>query len=248
MGALLEEMRRREIIAPALYAVERLAWETRRRAQARVFGRFVADLEDEQLERLDSLLVVPDGEEETPLNRLRRPPGPPSPKNFKDVLDRLRFIRSLGLPDDASRDVHHNRLTRLAREGAKTTPQHLRRFDPIRRRATLVAYLTERSAELSDLALEMHDRMIGALMNKAEKMRDEGFRKHGKAINEKVGLYAKLGNALISAKENGEDPYEVLDEMMGWERFVATVAEAEGLAMPANFDYLDFLEAGHMPT
>ena len=63
----------------------------------------------------------------------------------------------------------------------------------MRRHPTLVAYLLERSAELSDLALEMHDRMVGSLMNKAEKMRDEGFRKHGKAINEKVGLYAGSG-------------------------------------------------------
>ena len=92
VGALLEEMRRREILAPALYAVERLAWETRHRAQQRVFAKLVADLEDEQLERLDSLVVVPEGEDETPLNRLRRPPGPPSPKNFKDVLDRLNFM------------------------------------------------------------------------------------------------------------------------------------------------------------
>jgi TnpA family transposase len=245
VGALLEEMRRRRIVAPALSTVERLAWETRRRAQGTVFRKLVAGLEDGQLARLDALLVVPEGGDETPLNRIRRPPGPPSPKNFKDVLDRLNFVRTLGLPENAGSDIHHNRLTRLAREGAKTTPQHLRRFDSLRRRETLVAYLTERSAELSDLALEMHDRMIGALMNRAEKMRDEGLRRHGKAINEKVGLYAKLGKALINAKENGEDPYEVLEEMMGWERFVASVAEAEGLAMPANFDYLDFLEAGH---
>lgn len=34
IGALLEEMRRREIVAPALYALERLAWETRRRVQS----------------------------------------------------------------------------------------------------------------------------------------------------------------------------------------------------------------------
>ncbi len=245
VGALLEEMRRREIIAPAISSVERLAWETRRRAQERVFGRLVGALVDAQLERLDSLLVVPEGEDETLLNRVRRPPGPPSPKNFKDVLDCLTFVRSLGLPEDVGRNVHHNCLARLAKEGAKTTPQHLRRFDTLRRRATLVAYLSERSAELSDVALEMHDRMIGALMNKAEKMRDEGFRRHGKAINEKVGLYARLGKALIEARENGDDPYDVLDELMGWERFVESVTEAEGLAMPANFDYLDFLEAGH---
>lgn len=135
-----------------------------------MFGKFAYDLNDEQRERLNSLLVVPEGRDETPLNHLRQPPGPPSPKNFKDVLERLTFVRSLELPEDAERNVHHNRFSRLAREGAKTTPQHLRRFDHLRRHATLVAYLSERSAELSDLALEMHDRMIGALMNKAEKM------------------------------------------------------------------------------
>ncbi len=180
VGALLEEMRRREIVAPALSTAERLAWENRRRAQESVFRKLVADLDEERLGGLDSLLVVPEGEDETPLNRVRRPPGPPSPKSFKNVLEQLAFVRSLGLPEDADSGVHHNRLSRLAREGAKTTPQHLRRFDPLRRRATIVAYLSERSAELADLALEMHDRMIGALMNKAEKMRDEGFRRHGR--------------------------------------------------------------------
>ncbi len=154
VGALLGEMRRRRIVALALSTTERLAWETRRRAQGSVFRKLVAGLDGERLGRLDSLLSVPDGGDETPLNRVRRPPGPPSPKNFKDVLDRLNFVRSLELPDDAGSGVHYSRLTRLAREGAKTTPQHLRRFDPLRRRATLVAYLTQRSAELSDIALE----------------------------------------------------------------------------------------------
>lgn len=243
--ALLSEMRARSIVIPALYAVERLGWEVRNKARRAIFGRLVEGLTEDQLKRLDELLVVTEAEVETPLNWLRKPPGPPSAKSFKEVLERLKFIRSLGLPEDLGRSVHHNRLTRLAREGAKTTPQHLRRFDPLRRHATLVAYLLERSAELSDLALEMHDRMIGSLMNKAEKMRDEDFRKHGKAINEKVGLYARLGEALISARESGRDPYAVLDEILPWEKFVASVAEAQELAMPQSFDYLDFLEAGH---
>jgi TnpA family transposase len=243
--ALLNEMRTRNIVAPALYAVERLGWEVRNKARRAVFERLVEGLTEEQLKGLDELLVVPEAEAETPLVWLRRPPGPPSAKSFKEVLERLKFVRSLGLPEDLGRSLHHNRLTRLAREGAKTTPQHLRRFDPLRRHATLVAYLTERSAELSDLALEMHDRMIGSLMNKAEKMRDEGFRKHGKAINEKVGLYARLGEALIAARESRRDPYAVLDEILPWERFVASVAEAQELAMPQSFDYLDFLKAGH---
>jgi TnpA family transposase len=219
VDALVGEMRARGIVIPAIYAVERLGWEVRNRARRAVFAQLVDGLAEEQLESLDELLVVPEAEAETPLGWLRRPPGPPSAKSFKEVLQRLEFVRSLGLPEDVGRTIHHNRLTRLAREGAKTTPQHLRRFDPLRRHATLVAYLSERSAELSDLALQMHDRMIGSLMNKAEKMRDEGFRKHGKAINEKVGLYARLGEALIAARESGKDPYEILDEILPWEKF-----------------------------
>lgn len=191
--ALLGEMRARNIVAPALYAVERLGWEVRNKARHAVFAQFVDSLSQEQLWSLDELLLVPEGQDETPLNWLRRPPGPPSAKNFKEILGRLEFLRSLGLSADTNRNVHHNRLTRLAREGAKTTPQHLRRFDALRRHATLVAYLTERSAELSDLALEMHDRMIGSLMNKAERMRDEGFRKHGKAITRRSGSTPGLG-------------------------------------------------------
>jgi hypothetical protein len=94
---LLEELRCRGIVAPALSTVERLAWEAKRRAQGSVFRKLVAGLDEERLAKLDSLLVVPEGEDETPLNRIRRPPGPPSPKNFKDVLNRLNFVRSLGL-------------------------------------------------------------------------------------------------------------------------------------------------------
>jgi hypothetical protein len=112
--ALLGEMRARNIVAPALYAVERLGWEVRNRARRAVFARLTGSLSQEQLKKLDELLVVPETEAETPLNWLRRPPGPPSAKSFKEVLQRLEFARSLGLPEEAGRSVHHNRLIRLA--------------------------------------------------------------------------------------------------------------------------------------
>ncbi len=104
-----------------------------------------------------------------------------------------------------------------------------------------MAYLTERAGSLADEALDMHDRLMGEMLGKGEKARDENFRKRGKAINEKVGLYAGVGKALIAARESGEDPYAVIEEFIEWERFVASVEEAEELALPADFDYLDHL-------
>jgi hypothetical protein len=107
-----------------------------------------------------------------------------------------------------------------------------------------VAYLSERSATLADEALDMHDRLVGEMLGKGEKARDENFRKRGKAINEKVGLYAAVGKALISARETGDDPYAAIEASVGWERFVGSIEEAEELALPADFDYLEHLD-GH---
>ncbi len=68
--ALLTEMRARNIVAPALYAVERLGWEARNKARRAVFARLTGALSQEQLQNLDELLLVPEGEDETPLNWL----------------------------------------------------------------------------------------------------------------------------------------------------------------------------------
>ena len=63
-----------------------------------------------------------------------------------------------------------------------------------------------------------------------EKARDENLRKRGKAINERVGLYAAVGKALISARERDGDPYVVIEEAVGWEGFVQSSGEPASTA------------------
>jgi TnpA family transposase len=243
--ALLEEMRRRRIVAPAIYAVEELAWDARRQARETVAQTLLGDFSDEQLAKLDGLLTTAPEGTRSRLVWLRQPPGGPSPSNFVKIVEKLKFIRSLGLSSEATRRIHRNRLSRLAAEGARMTPQNLSTLENGRRRATLVAYLLERAASLTDEALEMHDRMVGEVIAKAKKTRDENFKGRGKQINEKVGLYAGVGKALINARESGEDPYALIEKFVPWERFVESVAEAEDLALPAAFDFLEYLEDHH---
>lgn len=238
----LSEMRARAVVSPAIITVEELCWEARRDARESVLRKLITGLSTEARERLDGLLEVPPGESRATLIWLREPPSSPGPKNFHKIVDKLDFVRDLGLAPNLGEGIHNNRISQLAREGARTTPQHLRRFDPNHRHATLVAYLSERSATLADEALDMHDRLVGEMLGKGEKVRDENFRKRGKAINEKVGLYAAVGKALIAARETGEDPYAVIEDSVGWERFVESIEEAEELALPADFDYLEHLE------
>jgi hypothetical protein len=87
----------------------------------------------------------------------------------------------------------------------------------------------------------MHDRMIGSAFAKAKRSYEASFQESGKAINEKVRLYAKVGQALIEAKETGNDPFLAIEQILSWEQFTESVSEAEKLARPEDFDYLALL-------
>jgi hypothetical protein len=110
----------------------------------------------------------------------------------------------------------HNRVgiaVQLAREGAATTIQHLARFDDERRYGSLVAVLLETTATLTDEILDLHDRFIGGLFNKAKRKHNEAFQASGKAINEKVRLYARIGQVLLAAKRDGVDPFAAIEQI-----------------------------------
>jgi hypothetical protein len=122
------------------------------------------------------------------------------------------------------------------------TPQNLSTLEKGRKRATLIAYLLQRAASLTDEALEMHERIMAHTFSESENKRDQNFKERSKAINEKLGQYASVGNTLIVARKEGRDPYEALETVLPWERFVESVSEAEELALPAAFDYLEHIE------
>ena len=118
---------------------------------------------------------------------------------------------------------------------------HLRDLEAQRRHATLVAILLDTEATLTDEILDMHDRMIGSAFAKAKRSYEAAFQEAGKAINEKVRLYAKIGQALIAAKETGHDPFAAIEQILPWEQFAESVTEAGKLSRPEDFDYLGLL-------
>ncbi len=240
--ALVEEMRRCKIIIPAISTVERLAWETRRRAQKQCYLELTKNLTLIQRKELDGLLVLNPEKNRTPLVWLRQPPGVPNPKNFLKVLEKLEFTRNLNLDVSCAQKVHYNRLVQLTRLGQKNTPAHIARLDYLRRYAVIVAFLLETSALLVDTAISMHDKMMGTLFRRSKNQRNQKFLLDGKAINEKVCLYAQIGTALIDARESEGDAYAAIELVLSWDKFVASVEEAEELSRPSSFDYFDLLD------
>jgi len=131
------------------------------------------------------------------------------------------------------------------REAGRTTVQHIAGYERPRRHATLVAVGFDLCAGLTDQAVDMFDRLIGAMFRKAEGRHARAFQGDAKAINEKVRLYARVGAALIAAHETEQDAFGAIAAVMPWERFLSSVAEAEALARPEEFDAYQALGERH---
>ena len=178
---------------------------------------------------------------------LRQSPAKPNSRHMLEHIQRLKVWQGLNLPIGIERQVHQNRLLKIAREGAKMTPADLAKFEPKRRYATLVALAIESIATVTDEIIDLHDRIIGKLFNVAKNKHQQQFQVNGKAINDKVRLYGRIGQALIEAKKNGGDPFAAIEMLMPWHTFTASVTEAQILARPADFDFLHHIGEGYNP-
>ena len=236
--ALIEHLRRQSVIVPALNAVERASAEAITRANRRLYDALAEPLTDVHRRRLDDLLKRRDNGKTTWLAWLRQSPVKPNSRHMLEHIERLKAWQALDLPSGIERLVHQNRLLKIAREGGQMTPADLARFEVQRRYATLVALAIEGMATVTDEIIDLHDRIIGKLFNAAKNKHQQQFQASGKAINDKVRLYGRVGQALLEAKQSGADPFAAIESVLSWDAFAASVGEAQKLAQPAQFDFL----------
>ncbi|MDI7075562.1 Tn3-like element TnAs3 family transposase, partial [Pseudomonas aeruginosa] len=239
-SALIGHLRRQSVILPALNAVERASAEAITRANRRIYDALAEPLADAHRRRLDDLLKRRDNGKTTWLAWLRQSPAKPNSRHMLEHIERLKAWQALDLPTGIERLVHQNRLLKIAREGGQMTPADLAKFEPQRRYATLVALAT-----VTDEIIDLHDRILGKLFNAAKNKHQQQFQASGKAINAKVRLYGRIGQALIDAKQSGRDAFAAIEAVMSWDSFAESVTEAQKLAQPDDFDFLHRAAEGH---
>jgi hypothetical protein len=233
-SALIEHLRRQSVILPALNAVERASARNHRRqpAHLRCLGRTAVGRASP---RLDDLLKRRDNGKTTWLAWLRQSPVKPNSRHI-GCIERLKAWQALDLPAGIERLVHQNRLLKIAREGGQMTPADLAKFEPQRRYATRWRW-PSRMATVTDEIIDLHDRILGKLFNAAKNKHQQQFQASGKAINAKVRLFGRIGQALIEAKQAGairSPPSRPSCPGMP----SPSVTEAQKLAQPDDFDFL----------
>lgn len=82
----------------------------------------------------------------------------------------------------------------------------LAKFTVVRRYATLVCVIQEVRATLTDEVIALHERILDTLFSQAKRTQDERLQLTGKLIQSKLKQYVTVGQALLHARESGEDP------------------------------------------
>lgn len=251
-GLLLVENARdflqsRRVASPGIAIIERACAQALTKGSRRIHATLCGHLSVEHRRRLDGLLLRRPDSPLTEIGWLRQAPLRPNARAMNEHIERLTTWRALDLPWAAGKLVHRNRLLKLAREGASMTAADLAKFEPGRRYATLFALSVESMATVTDEIIELHDRIMGRIIRTAQNKQNQNTLASRTTVSAMMRLHSKLGDALIEARENGEDPFAAIETAIGWESLAESNAQAKELTRPALEDHLALVSA-HFTT
>ncbi len=146
-----------KILLPGLSVLERAVARVRARATDYLHRRLVEGLTREQRERLDRLVTVPEGERQSPLDRLRDGPYIQSGREISRAITRLTEVRAIteGLP--SVERLPPGKIGALARFGGAAKASAVARLPDDRRAATLLSFAHTLEASAGDDVIDLFD-------------------------------------------------------------------------------------------
>ncbi len=236
--ALMVGLKGERFILPSGDTLERAGLAGRARAHKAAAAAIVEGLSSAELTRLDELVINNPDFGMTPLAWLRNFEEAPTAANINGLLERLRYVRGIGIHPVVGGAIPEFRFAQFVREGGVAPAFLLSDYSVNRRRATLTAAVIDLEARLADAAIQMFDRLIGGMFTRARRGRERRYQDSIQSVGQLMRLFGATITALDEAVQNGGDPLELIDEAVGWHRLVAAKAQVDALADLAGEDAL----------
>ena len=238
VASVIVALRAENVILPAPGVLERAAIAGRARARKRAADAMLAGVSEQQLAMLDELAVVDTALKATPFAWLRNAPSSPKADHVGELIERLRFVRNIGLSADLAARIHGDRFHQFVREGRISDPHQLGRYTAHRRRAILAANMIDLEARLTDALLDMADKLIGGLFGRARKAKERRYVASTRDVGRLMRLFDGTIEALAIAQREQRDGFTVVDEVVGWAKLQRVRSDVRKLVDLAEEDPL----------
>jgi TnpA family transposase len=158
----------RKVLLPGVTVLARLVASVRDRVAERLWRTLAALPSAAQRERLEQLVVVPEGARTTPLDQLRHAPTRLSVPGLLHGLQRVDALRAVGVSSLDVSAIPPSRLKALARYAGATWSPTIARMPQDRRVATLLAFVRVYEAVAQDDAVDVFIQLFGERMTLVE--------------------------------------------------------------------------------
>lgn len=118
-------------------------------------------------------------------------------KNLRGLIARLEVLRTAAISDEQCKRIYVNRYGIIARDSRVLHAREIQRLVPERRRATLAAFIIEKQAAITDLAIDMFCKLIGSTRRKAEISQKERRLKAAEVLEVVALDHIKLGRHIF---------------------------------------------------
>ncbi len=158
-----------KVLLPGVTTLERSIARVRARAAQRLWRQMLAGITVEQAERLEALLVLPDGRRQSPLDRLRDGPVLQSAAELSRAVARLDEVRLLAAGLPRTDRLPRTRVLALARFAGAAKASAVARLPDDRRLATLIVFIRTLEATAQDDVLDLFDIVVTQIFSDAQK-------------------------------------------------------------------------------
>jgi Domain of unknown function (DUF4158) len=189
-------LRESRILQPAPSTLDRLIGEQRRKAREHIFERIASSLPTEVAGRLDDLLQAGESKR-SGLHALKEPPGVPCPAAVARLANKLETIRGLGVPEVDLSWLNNNYQRSLAKYARRCSAHKLREVEPSHRYAALICFLWQTYRDSIDHLIDMQDKLVLKVCNRAEKQCDDALRQRHRSIRRSVSMFRSLASIVL---------------------------------------------------
>ncbi len=214
----------RKVLLPGATVLARLVARVRDRAERRMWIKLSEAVGPAECTRLEGLLIAPEGERRTHLDRLRRSPTRVSAPSMVGALERYAEVKALGVSEVDLSAVPPGRIKALCRYAATAWAPTIARMPERRKIATLLAFAKGLEVRALDDALDLFDLLLGEIFRRSERLGEKG---RLRTIRELDAAALKLRAAcmvLLDPNAGASDLREAVFSRVGKEELSAAVA------------------------
>ncbi len=246
INVAVESLIRSNIELPAYSTLDRIVGHVRHKVHESLYRSIATELSDAQVECLDALLDVPNGESISDIAKLKESPGPATPKYIRQWVERMTHLDAVLDPKPLLAGIPHTKIRQFAAEAARLQLGDLRDLaQPGKRHTLILCLLCDAQSTTRDELVEMFLRRMRRTRYAAKEKLRLLHERHREIEEELIDVLGQVVHeALAGCDENdlGRQVRRILNDQGGAEVLGARV---EAVSAYHHNNYLPLLWKAH---